>query len=698
MSFNYNTFVSKIHAQFNDSFSIDEVKQLLYVDEYLKDSPVSTGQRLIIENLLFSGEKGDGTEFCFSHKFEAGVNVLIADNLKGKSSIFKIIRFALTGKNIENIGHWLKHILLSFKVNNHYYSVYIDCSNHRLKAQLLKGNVLKFDDTENAESYWTVSRKEDYSTKLQEFFYTQFSYYSLKWTQKPSQKEKVGLQENSTSWKTYFHSIFLESKDSYELSFGNQELKIFEMLFGLELTYPINNLTIKLDKLKSEKGLVIDQVLKTKEQNEKLRKQIEADLKFKREEYNKAIQPINKEIIDTGSLYELYESLTKKVNEENQRLSSARKAYNTLEIELENLRIQKEDITKKTKDLIKERLFKVRKINDLNEYKDSLFFFSNLEIKHCPNCDHKVSSDRLEKQVKEHKCSLCSEEIKGDNAGESQENFKSRIEDINNNVSKIDETISQFQVELIKVNELKEGLEKKMKLVDLLPRLDLHKATQDVSNVESKIKSALENNKEVPRPNTEMLLKDIAVLEYRIQELKLELDSAKPELNSPYFEDKIKLLEAAIAELKLMRFKIGNDSITKLEDIMLSKVKSFGIKNIEKIRITEGLGIRYIQDNISKEFKNLVEGEQLRAKISLYLSLIELDISERLGKHTRFLVIDSPAKEEGDKYYLAGLISELQNIDNRLGDELQILIGTAERGFERKFTNELIFSDEQFVF
>lgn len=320
MSFKYDTFIKNIHAKYSNDFTLDEIKDILFVDEYLKDSPMSTGQRLIIDNLLFRGIKGDETDFFFSHRFQSGVNVLIADNLKGKSSIFKIIRFALTGKTIDNIGQWIKEVLLSFKVNNNFYSTYIDCSSHRLKAKLLKGNILRYEDVENADSFWEVSSKEDYTLKIQEFFFNQFSYYSLKWTQKPSQKDKVELQENATSWKTYFHSIFLESKDSYELSFGNQEIKTFEMLFGLELTYPINSLSVKLDKLKSEKGINVDHITRKRNIDEKHKNKIEEELVLKNKEYNQALIPVQKEIIDTKPLYEYYQSLTQKLNNENERL------------------------------------------------------------------------------------------------------------------------------------------------------------------------------------------------------------------------------------------------------------------------------------------------------------------------------------------------------------------------------------------
>lgn len=696
MSFKYSTFIRNIHAKYKDNFTLDEIKDILFVDEYLKDSPMSTGQRLSVNTLLFRGIKGDGTDLFFSHKFQPGVNVLIADNLKGKSSIFKIIRFALTGKNVDNIGQWIKDVLLSFKVNNNYYSTYIDCSNYRVKAKLLKGNILNYDDIENADSFWEVSSKEDYTLKIQEFFFSQLSYYPLKWTQKPSQKDKVELQENATSWKTYFHSIFLESKDSYELSFGNQETKTFEMLFGLELTYPINSLTVKLDKLRSEKGINVDHIIRKRNTDEKQKKKIEEDLILKNSEYTQALTPIQKKIIDTKPLYEHYQSLTQKLNNENEELVIKRKELRIFEEEEERIEIQKKALKSKISSLKKESQQKQKRINDLNEYKDSLSFFSNLDIKHCPNCDHPVSPNKIEMQAKQHKCSLCSEDVTSKDEKETQENILIKINDLTENINQLNTLILDLETEYTNHSRLLEPLISKKKQINIKPNFDLNSLSQEISITEKQIKDALDNNKsEIPTLDLSLLLKEIAVLEYK----KLELENQEQaEIDTSSYDKQIELLDNAISDLKQMRYSIGNNSINRLEEIILSKIHSFGIKNISKIKITEGLGIRYIQDGAQKEFKNLVEGEQLRAKISLYLSLIELDISEQLGKHSHFLIIDSPAKEEGDKYYLAGLISELQNIDKTMSEDLQILIGTAERDFENKFKNQLIFEDSQFVF
>ena len=136
----------------------------------------------------------------------------------------------------------------------------------------------------------------------------------------------------------------------------------------------------------------------------------------------------------------------------------------------------------------------------------------------------------------------------------------------------------------------------------------------------------------------------------------------------------------------------------KLKTLMLSEIERFGLRNISDLSINDDMSIRYIQHNEPKKFENFVEGEQLRLKMAFYLSLIQLDVNENYGRHTRFLIVDSPTKEEADDEYLGGLMSLLKDINTSLGDKIQILIGTANRDFEDGFENQLVIPRGQYVF
>ena len=122
------------------------------------------------------------------------------------------------------------------------------------------------------------------------------------------------------------------------------------------------------------------------------------------------------------------------------------------------------------------------------------------------------------------------------------------------------------------------------------------------------------------------------------------------------------------------------------------------VNSITNVNISKHFKIEYEQDGEYISFDDIVEGEQLRVKIAFYLSLIQLDIEYNFGRHTRFLIIDSPSKEEGDSVYLEGLTNVLQNIESRFGDNLQILIGTAERDLSDIISNQTIVETGEFLF
>tara|TARA_R110000823_G_scaffold182748_2_gene315478 strand:- start:1030 stop:1425 length:396 start_codon:yes stop_codon:yes gene_type:complete len=131
---------------------------------------------------------------------------------------------------------------------------------------------------------------------------------------------------------------------------------------------------------------------------------------------------------------------------------------------------------------------------------------------------------------------------------------------------------------------------------------------------------------------------------------------------------------------------------------MADEIQALGLNSITEVKIDDNFEIYYKQDNDFVSFDNIAEGEQLRAKISFYLSLIQLDIEFNFGRHTRLLIIDSPGKEEADSKYLEGLAQILNSIESRYGGNLQILIGTAERKLSGILKNQKEFPIDEYVF
>jgi hypothetical protein len=118
-----------------------------------------------------------------------------------------------------------------------------------------------------------------------------------------------------------------------------------------------------------------------------------------------------------------------------------------------------------------------------------------------------------------------------------------------------------------------------------------------------------------------------------------------------------------------------------MEQYYLQHLHDFGLPEYDAVTIKPNFKIGYYKhgDGREYEFDSLSPGEKLRAKIGLYIALIELDLKHQFGRHPRFIILDSPATEEGDATFVEGLRQTLRHIETQFGDQVQVLVGTAKR-------------------
>lgn len=705
MSFDFKKFTNELYEEYKESLTKEAVDDLLNLnDEYSKDTPVSTGKRLVINNVRIIGEKEisldqdySGAKIDFSLPFASGVNMLIADNLKGKSSVFKVIKYALTGSNSlkANIKKWIHFAFVNFSISDKKYTVYLDMSKRSLTAYLLNGFINSVEELEaySEEIIFEANSETTYQDRMNDFFFNQFTYYSLKWTQKSSQKDKDELLEAGASWKTYFKSILLESKDSSSLMYGDQGKKVFQMLLGIELTYPINRLSIRKDMLNFEKA-------KEQSYSERQKRQVEGNLlkhQNRLKEIESEIQEIqtkHKEKINLSQIYKEYNSSLELINSENKKAQKIATDRQNKNKELNSYKIKQEtnqgEIYRLSKEL--EKLTKQR--NDLKEYIEIGVFFSNLDIKHCPSCNHDVTESQKKNRLEEHKCSLCGDSMENENHEIDTGVYDEKIANLELSIQSFEKEIDNYRIQN---KELQESYNKSYN--DLIGIDKIADTIKDVSAVSSRLQELEEiinSTKTEINPDDdkkEKLIAERAVIQFQINDLL----NQKPKTVTDY-ETKIQLLNSAIEKLSEERLSLGARVINRLSKLMTDEIQSLGLKSITEVKIDDNFEIHYKQDNDYITFDNIAEGEQLRAKIAFYLSLILLDIEFNFGRHTRLLIIDSPGKEEADKKYLDGLSQVLNSIESRYSDTLQILIGTAERQLSGIIKNQKEFAIDEYVF
>lgn len=705
MKFDYNSFIAGLQKEFDETFSESEIRELLSLEEEInKDTPLSTGKRLEVNFVSFTGKKSteEAQEFSddvidYSQEIYSGVNIWVADNLKGKSSIFKIIKFALTGDNSlkPNISKWIDHILVIFSINDKKYTVYINNSKKQLNAAMYNKEIKSYptDDEHMEERLFLSTSKDDFQSQLKGFFFHQFDYYSLRWTQKSSVKDKDDLLDVGASWLTYFKSIFLESKDTAELMYGAQGTKVFQMLMGLHLTSPINKLTIEKDKMMHLKGR--QQSFDSREVTENVEKkaELQASLDKLTENLNELMKA-ESQSVDVSALVKQYDDTLAELDAENAK--SYKINYDLQENRnLKNKTAGRKQFVEDELNKLKKELYKAEKQqSDIKEYLEIGVFFSNLDLKACPSCSHPVTNEKKQQAVSAHTCALCSDDVskdisetntdslttKLDELAQLQEGLKLSIETFTNERESLKINANELYSANIKLEQQQSAVKDTRALGAKL--LELQKAISE------------ERQKVRPRDSEKNeLIEKKAVLNFRIK----QLDELPKKTGDQKIEPKIQLLAKAIDELNKIRFAEGQSILKKLADLMTDEVKALGLR-ISEITISDRFDIKYKQDGDYLSFSEIAEGEQLRAKLAFYLSLIQLDIEHNYGRHSRFLIIDSPGKEEGDKNYLEGLTKLIKELETRFGDKLQILIGTAERSLENTVKHQNVFPADAYVF
>jgi len=705
MSFDFKKFTKELYEEYNESLSKKEIDDLLNLhDEYSKDTPVSTGKRLIINHVRIIGEKGSspnqdysGARIDFSIPFSTGINMLIADNLKGKSSIFKVIKYALTGSNKlkPNIKKWIHYAFINFSINEKKYTVYLNLTKRNLSAYLLNGFI---NSNENLETYskniiFEANSESSYQDQMNDFFFNQFTYYSLKWTQKSSNKDSNALLEVGASWRTYFKSILLESKDSNQLMYGSQGKKVFQMLLGIELTYPINRLSIKKDILNDEKAKEQSYSDYQKKQAENNLLELQNRLKLIDIEIAK-IQTKIKGKVNLAPTYKEYNGTLELINSENkkvQEISIDRQGKNK---ELNTIKQKQDKNQSDIYKLNKELENSIKKRNDFKEYVEIGVLFSNLDIKHCPLCSHDVTKSQKKIRLQEHKCSLCGDSIENDNSEIDTEVYYEKIANLELMIKSIEKEIEKLDKQNLTLQE-----SYKTCYNDIVSLGQMEDSIVNLSSLSSRLEELeeiinLAKTEIVPDDSIkEKLIAEKAVVQFQINELSIQ----NPKTVTDY-ETKIRLLNSAIEKLSSERFSIGKRVINRLSKLMADEIQALGLNSITEVQISDNFEIQYKQDSEFITFENIAEGEQLRAKIAFYLSLIQLDIEFNFGRHPRLLIIDSPGKEEADLKYLEGLSQVLKSIENRYSDNLQILIGTAERQLSGILENTIEFPVEEYIF
>ncbi|MCI5139869.1 MAG: hypothetical protein D3922_15995, partial [Candidatus Electrothrix sp. AR1] len=363
--------------------------------------------------------------------------------------------------------------------------------------------------------------------------------------------------------------------------YGGKGGKVFQMLLGLELTYPINRLTIKKEKFLFEKAKLIP--------HKKGKNTLEREISS----LQKSLVEIDKKIsiekqkdsanIDTKELYRKHEQLTEKIKYINASTLELDSKIKNLGLDLNRYKSEEGSLgqEKNKNEAEIERIEK--KVIDLREFIEIGIFFSNLDIRHCPSCNNTVSDLNKDREFDEKTCSLCHRKIKNKNVTVDSEYYEVKITGLEKNKKNLltqgkllDPKIHTVHNEYVKcseqINEFKDELSKIG---------DDSLLKNELSLVEKRI-NALKNNTRADDGVLQKLIEERAVIRYKIDQSLKEssVDDAS------HLDIKINILNYAIEQLNRLRFDNSQKILNRLNELMLKELHQLGLKSFAKTQVT----------------------------------------------------------------------------------------------------------------
>lgn len=699
-AFDFSKMVSQVYKQAGGSLTLEQVEELLTINEdaYSKDSPLSVGKRLMMRSLEFRGEKGgvDGVvqPINYRREFGSGVYLWVGDNLVGKSSIFKIIKLAITGnkKISRDVESWLSKIWLEFSLGSNEYTVIIerpDLDPEKDFKYFLYTGVRK--EFMPSESMLFEGSAVKYKEFMQSLFFREMSYYHLQWTQHDSRADSLELRTSNASWSTYYKSVFLEAEDYNTLFFGSQAELIFQMLLGLELTYPINRLKVKRKFLENELG-------KQRSISEAIMLSLGQE---QQESDEKELAQLIQELEGLANSAKIAMSVPD--NNLEQNLEKSRTKYrialqkrNDLEVEKDNLEGYAVELrrkihahTRQISDFETEINKKNRRKKDVQEYLDLGGFFSSLEVRTCPNCNHAVESKKVLLEKDTGNCRLCEHEVAPQPI--DKDAYEKQIQELEGQRQALfqDQYLLRMNLSDLVAEEKRDN--SRISLIkDEIFTLNVDKLFDDFEALRAEVTKTQPVRFDLPSH-----IKSVAALSERkgILEQKLKPVETTPLKDLPtttIFEHQIAAIEIAVTLLDEERQKRSQSLINIFENLYLKQLHAFGLPHYDGVQVRPNFKLAYSIRGNEHDFNDITPGEKLRAKLGFYIALIELDVEHQLGRHPRFLVLDSPAREEGDHTYVDGLKTTLDYIQKKFGGNLQVFVGTAQRELESAIDSDQV--------
>lgn len=626
-------------------------------------------RQIVVKGRKWSQEDPGGTPFTYQRQLHPGVNTWIAGNSTGKSSILRVIGWALTGvkPNLKpDVESWLEEILVEVELSD--LGVYTIAFQCRMEHPNVMGGIFAADIESIKADQGGAPIKDfnDLTTMrkaIGEFFSAHLGFVALEAARWKSYD--FSLAEAKITWDTYSQVVTIpaDTYEDYLFPDGAQQskhhAKTMGMYLGLDLQEAIARAQLARDRARSEYAFEERRIRANAAGVTQRITKLRADLQYVTEQLA-ALEAEDAVAVDPTFAAEVHQRVVRGLRH------------------LRALEDAERDLVEEERQCRNEVSELRRTCQQLSEAIEFGVFLNGMRIEKCPHCETAIPTERMTMEITSGLCGICGSGLTKSSATQMQQALLDIEKD---KLGKQRRALSRIEKE---VNDVHRQID--------LARTENLRYDREYQDIQRQAAAGYKAEKErllVERGNIEGQLVWLSTQteeqqQDRLVRLRLQQD----------------ILNATLSKLSDEVAQRYGSTLYDLRRTVNSIASSLDIRNFEAVELDERFEMSVRQSGRLVQFSRMDPGERLRLKLAFHLALLSLAVEREVGHHPGLLVIDAPASSEMDDPHFSAIVKRLGEIGQSLGDRVQILIASArddlaeicsEDRIERKRAGEVLF-------
>lgn len=642
----------------------EEVETILRDARVAGSAIVPTPVRLRVQEVRFAGVKrleqqGDGTTepvvlhepFDFTWSMGPGLYVVGShENLRGKSTVLEVIRWALRGRArlAENVHSWIEHVRVVFLVGQH--QVIVEFAVHDKRPD---GAVYQAEQDGSAPV--ELARFDDEDSFEQAMDAVMMTRLHLQPIAAWQQDQAV-----EHAWMAYAGALSISSRGLEFLlgdnAYGGMASRLLQMFVGAAWAPSRAQATTAVRAVEAATARLTQQA--------EQREQASAGRRAEAAVAVDAAQAVLDALPgDAGRLRETAAAVA-----QVPRLGAQ---ITALRVQLDGLREAERDARR---DLKEERGRRHAQLEDALGRR----FFNALRPTACPRCAAPVTDARRAQESEGHECSMCTTELDLD-AFAQDVLVAASAPGAERDAALQSATLADPAPQDAEDAPVDGEAALKQVVSDAAASADRVQARLDALTEQYDRAAAL--------AGTGDELADVLV---RRRDAELALARAEGALaalgpstapgevaESRALGRQRQVLKAAEGLLADWVRDAQREALAQLSAEIAVLARDFGMTQLTAVELSGGATLKVRKSDVTSAYSRCVPGEQLRLKVATAVALLRAGFTTRIGRHPGLLMVDSPGSEEATKDTLDTMLHALHAVAAD-ATQMQIIVATTK--------------------